>query len=80
MAVEQVLVVRVEELNLSIDTYENLANFYEASNDTYHRYYPESSWDYIKPTIKNELNDALQKVTIFPEQLKGWYILLRFDW
>lgn len=86
--VQNLLVVEVNSLNLSQNGYDKLSDFYEACSDTYHRYYPDKSWNYLDEDVKKEVNLALQKCIVFPDVMYrpvdhpdgyyNWYILLHF--
>jgi hypothetical protein len=89
--VETLQVVEASTLDLSNDLYDYLADFYEISNSSYHRYYPDDKWDYIPKDKKDIINQKLKEAGVeFPDVLYrepshpdgyfSFYILLYFDW
>ena len=59
----------------------DLAVFFEAGNDTYHRWYPHYNWDYPDPDLKAGVNTWLREVG----QMEGegdeyFYVLIRVHW
>ena len=88
---EQLTVIDVNsELNLSGEVYDRLAEFYECTNGSYHRWYPDDSWNYPGDELKSAVNDELRKVMVLPEVLHRpvghpegyftYYVLLCFSW
>lgn len=71
---EQMVVVDAYDLTkfgLDYDAYDALQEHYEASNDTYHRYYPGDNWKYIKDDVKQQVNQALITMGVpFPDVLE----------
>lgn len=58
-----------------------LAVFYEAPNDSYHRWYPHPSWDYIDGDIKAGVNTWLrEKGGMTGEGDENFYVLIRIHW
>ena len=68
-----------------LNLWEKLATFYEAGNDSYHRWYPHPSWDYIDGDVKAAVNTWLREkagMTAEMEARRGEYsyILFHFSW
>lgn len=89
--VETLTVVDATRLDLDHDIFDKLADFYEISNGSYHRYYPDQEWKYLDAEVKGALNFALQQAgVIFPKEMYrppghpdgyyNFYILLHFGW
>lgn len=71
----------VDASDLPRGVVEELSCFYEASNDSYHRYYPAADWDYVEPELKEKINARLKELGVsFPESLEHFHVLLHFNW
>jgi len=89
--IELVQVVDITAVAFDIDLQEELAVAFEASNDSYHRYYPHESWTHIDEETKQTLNEVLLGVgVVFPDVLYrppkhpdgyyNFYVLLNISW
>ncbi|MCK5292513.1 MAG: hypothetical protein KAR39_10925 [Thermoplasmata archaeon] len=58
-----------------------LAVFFEAPNDSYHRWYPHHSWDYPGGDLKAGVNTWLrEKGKMEGEGDEYFYVLIRIHW
>lgn len=56
---------------------DELAAHYEASNGSYHRYYPDPDWDYVDEGVKALVNATLVELGV---PLDAGPILIEFSW
>jgi len=68
-----------------LNLWEELSVFFEAGNDSYHRWYPHPNWKYPGGDLKAAVNTWLREkggMTLEMETRKGEYsyILIHFDW
>jgi hypothetical protein len=75
--IENIQVIDMCSINLPEDMNDTLSDFYEASNGTYGRYYPDAGWKYLDAAIKEELNKQL---VALGADLNVRYVLLHFNW
>lgn len=77
-------VIDSNELDLTMDEYDYLAEFYEATNDSYHRFYPFDDDPYMEIELHKKISDMLfknrKKSKQFSEYNSMYSILLHFDW
>lgn len=58
-----------------------LACFYEAPNDSYHRWYPHYEWDYPDGDFKAGVNTWLrEKGGMIEDNERDFYVLIRIHW
>ena len=58
-----------------------LACFYEAPNDSYHRWYPHYEWDYPDADLKAGVNTWLrEKGGMTGEGDRYFFVLIRIHW
>ena len=91
MKIKQVTVVSMLELDIPLKIYDTIGDYYEAGNDTYHRYYPSAIHKDFDSRVKQDFNIHLVELGVkFPEVLHrapghpdgyfSFYILLHFSW
>lgn len=68
-------------LKMSHPLDDEVAAFYEAGNDSYHRWYPREDWDYPGAELKQKVNEWLLKqgMEIDPDD-KYFYVLIHISW
>jgi hypothetical protein len=59
---------------------DEVAVFYEAGNDSYHRWYPHESWDYPGAELKQQVNEWLLEQGMEIEEDKYFYVLIHISW
>ena len=78
-----VTVVEESELNLPENLGEWLQEYFNASNRSYHKYFPfiEIHDDHFLPSDKKVINEALITLGMDSESFtKNFYILIHYDW
>lgn len=91
MVVQDITVVDLDSLDLTEDIKEYIGDFYDAYNDSYHRYYPDENWTYMPESIKEKINEELKTCGVkFPEVMYrdvkhpdgyfNYYILFHINW
>jgi hypothetical protein len=75
------LVQVFDALKMPVDMFNELCEFFEASNNSYHRWYPHDSWDYPKIELKTLVNLWLREHEMVEDvDDKYFYVLIHISW
>lgn len=68
-------------LKMPSDIQDDVAAFFEASDDSYHRWYPDDSWNYPNKELKAKVNKwLLENGMVIAPNKKYFHVLIHVSW